>query len=789
MRFRILPILLAACPVATATLRADVPRALDEGAEISLFAGSDLIPHPTGIAFTRDGKLLAIQSNTHFRPEEYEGPASDRIVWLEDSDGDGAADRSRVFFESDLVATMDIATHPDTGAIYVATRNEILRLWDENGDGVADPDRVERRLVFLETEGTYPHNGCSGLTFDDEGNVIFGVGENLGVDYTLIGSDDRKISDGGEGGNIWWCRADGSSLTRFATGFWNPFGICHARGGFLFATDNDPSSRPPSRLHFVIYGGDYGYQYRYGRSGHHPFISWDGELPGTLPMLHGTGEAPCDVIHVDGHLYVASWADRRIERYPLGWNRTHFEAVREVVVRSEGDFRPVGLAVGPDGALYCSDWVRSDYQLHGEGRVWKIEGWKPPARPMPGPEARVALMRAPVEDNTVAEPYWRDPWLAPALIGTLAKDANSILGLHRPDPADPDTDARQRALMMLAWRKSNPEDPTGLAAECLSDPDPTVRLLALKWIADEKLESDRAKVEAIANNPPSPVLFHAAVTALARIDGKPVGDKDIQDQLGARLKRADVSPAVKRAAFRVLADRENFLDVGELRELYRDADEELRIEIMITMLTHPNRDGARAFAREVRQAEDTSHRVKRFAREVASPPASPVVAEVSRPPVDNLAAWWNYLGAIDDTGRSDTAIRDRGRIVFHRHCAACHRVDGFGKQGAPDLSTIHERGQDHLLESILVPGAEVAPQYEPWQLTLKDRSELVGFLLGQKGGKSIFADIAGNEFSVDYRDIVSRRQVAMSLMPPGLVSLMTDEEISDLLFWLGNPRP
>ena len=58
------------------------------------------------------------------------------------------------------------------------------RLWDRNGDGVAD----DRQLIArLETAGNYPHNGLSGFAFDGLGNVYFGLGENLGA-CTLTGS-------------------------------------------------------------------------------------------------------------------------------------------------------------------------------------------------------------------------------------------------------------------------------------------------------------------------------------------------------------------------------------------------------------------------------------------------------------------------------------------------------------------------------------------------------------------------------------------------------------------------
>ena len=66
--------------------------------------------------------------------------------------------------------------------------------------------------------------------------------------------------------------------------------------GRLFAVDNDPDSRPPCRLLHIVEGGDYGYRFRNGRKGLHPFTAWNGELPGTLGMVAGTGEAPSGIV-------------------------------------------------------------------------------------------------------------------------------------------------------------------------------------------------------------------------------------------------------------------------------------------------------------------------------------------------------------------------------------------------------------------------------------------------------------------------------------------------------------
>ncbi len=159
--------------------------------------------------------------------------------------------------------------------------------------------RLPTPFVRLDTPGDYPHNGLSGFAFDFAGNVYFGLGENLGANYRLIGSDGVTLSGGGEGGNIYRCRPDGSKLERVATGFWNPFHMTFDVFGRLFAVDNDPDSRPPCRLLHIVQGGDYGYRFRNGRKGLHPFTAWNGELPGTLGMVAGTGEAPSGVVEYD----------------------------------------------------------------------------------------------------------------------------------------------------------------------------------------------------------------------------------------------------------------------------------------------------------------------------------------------------------------------------------------------------------------------------------------------------------------------------------------------------------
>jgi hypothetical protein len=134
----------------------------------------------------------------------------------------------------------------------------------------------------------------------------------------------------------------------------------------------------------TVEGGDYGFQFRYGRAGRHVFQAWDGQLQGTLPMMTGVGEAPCGFLSYEskglpreylGNLLVASWADHRIERYVVKERGASYAAELKPFVQGGKDFRPVGLAVAPDGSIYVSDWVLSDYNLDfGSAEVLGIVG-------------------------------------------------------------------------------------------------------------------------------------------------------------------------------------------------------------------------------------------------------------------------------------------------------------------------------------------------------------------------------------------------------------------------------
>jgi len=575
----------------------EVPKVNDDSLRVDLFAAEPLIQTPIGMTFDKAGRLLVIESHTHFRPKDWKGPAHDQIVWLKDTDGDGRADAREVIFDQ-TDATMDIATHPD-GSVYLSTRNEILRLPDQDNDGKYD--KVDRQIVWLETEGKYPHNGLGGLAFDAKGDLYFGMGENLGAAYKIEGTDGVSFSDQGEGGNVWHCTAEGKKLKRVATGFWNPFGVCVDPWGNVFATDNDPDSSPPCRLHHIVEGGDYGYQFRYGRSGLHPFISWNGELPGTLPMLAGTGESPCDVIFNappanapfaglgekwQGTLLVASWVDHRIESYKLTPKDGSFASKMTLLAEGGQDFRPVAFATAPDGSLYVSDWVKRDYELHGKGRVWRISAKQAsalvasPLKPYAAnadADLRERILSGPTPSNEEVLQWLKltKPYLVSAVIWRMAREGEQLRAFAAQTLGDAGMDATVLLAARAALQREGVEL-SALAAQViargLAHSDPKMQLLALKWISDERLARFRSLVESrLKDASLTASVYYAALTTLERLESADANEALLVKCLKEDIANPGVSPQRKKLALEILPDRDKHLTAADLVPLMEKA--------------------------------------------------------------------------------------------------------------------------------------------------------------------------------------------------------------------------
>lgn len=776
---------------------------------ISLFAESPDIVTPVGIAVAPDGRLFVQENHTHQRPADYEGPETDRILIFEDTDGDGVSDKRSVFYEGHRFST-DLLFGPD-GHLYFATRWFIGRF-----PGAATLQTAEgdpEILVKCETDGAYPHNGVGGLAIDpaDPDWLAFGFGENLGAEYSFVGSDGARWSGGGEGGSTYRCRTDGSQLIRLSTGHWNPFGMTYDLKGNLFSSDNDPTGTPPNRLLHIIQGGDFGYEYRYGRSGRHPLISWHGDIPGTLGMIGALGEAAGGVVPYDSaHLLTASWTDNRVDIHPVEPEGASFIAGREPFISGPDNFRPVHFSYSADGKyLYFTDWVSLSYPVHGQGRIWRIK-FKDPLDLNPLPRKPKDSMSPSEASRQLGSP---DPYLRTQAIRFLTENPDTLRSLDLKSFINPVA----RAHYAVALKRIDPLGESGIIPELLNDVDEDVRFVGIKWIADEKLSRFRSQLEQQFDRTElTPRGLRSVVAALARLSDAGSGREFSPS--GKLLELAEDTgkpPAIRALALQNVKVDHPGLSVRKLAALSQADDPEIQREAIRALALHPGAAresvlaklaadisiesslradaiaGLAAFAAENSSLLETLSRDK---NETVSTEAERALASAgliqramkAKPAQDDIAAWEELVE--NAPGKSDTSIGRR--LFFHPRmgiCSNCHSMNGRGVDLGPDLSTISDQdGIDRswLIEHIIDPNAEVAPYFRPQTITTRHGTSYMGLVLGIEGDVQSYVGPDGKIISISKSDIEKRDEMPFSLMPPGLLHTMTASEIRDLLAYL-----
>ena len=129
----------------------------------------------------------------------------------------------------------------------------------------------------------------------------------------------------------------------------------------------------------------------------------------------------------------------------------------------------------------------------------------------------------------------------------------------------------------------------------------------------------------------------------------------------------------------------------------------------------------------------------------------------------------------------------RGRELFLgvSQCARCHTCEGMGRAFGPDLSGISRKySRPQVLEQILYPSQVVAPEFKTVLLTLRDDTELTGFVLKRSPTELLFRDEKVAERIVKLSEVKETRDSALSSMPEGLLAPLTALEVADLLEFL-----
>lgn len=491
--FILLTLQLSSCKSDTLNKNATSVQVLDDRLSLSLAVEDPTIVTPIGIAIDRYDRIYVLESHTHLPPKDYKGPKGDLIKIFEDTNGDGQLDKMTVFDEG-IKEGMNLAFSPE-GHLYMVSSKEVWAYHDLNGDG--NYEEKTKIMGLVKPQSVYAHSALLSIAFSDDGYMYIGRGNMGGEHWILEGSDGGQASGYGDGGNILRSKWDGSQVEIYSTGYWNPFDLKFDTYGRLLVADNDPDSRGPNRLVHAVYKSDFGYQSIFGSSGIHPYLSWNGELPGTLPIAAALGEAPSGLINANltnlpedfqNQMLCTIWEESSIVGVNLEKNGLSVRGDTKVLIKGGDDFRPVAFAVNSKGEIYFTDWVIRYYPNHGRGKIWKLSSKNPKL-----------TKRYKSPKNKTWEEYLIDLNSAPiaALTSTLkSKDAferhAGIIALSekteeiRKFASHSDTDLRMASL--LAAKASGDRKLEPLAKIFLTDPNLQIRKMALIWIGSSQLD-------------------------------------------------------------------------------------------------------------------------------------------------------------------------------------------------------------------------------------------------------------------------------------------------------------
>ncbi|MCA9190658.1 MAG: HEAT repeat domain-containing protein [Planctomycetales bacterium] len=345
---------------------------VDPRFEVNLFAGEEQFPDiaaPIQMRWDSRGRLWVSCSTTY--PHVYPGnEPNDKLVILEDVDGDGRADKSTVFADN---LHIPLSFELGDGGVYVSEAPQIAFLQDTDGD-----DRADVRIPLLSGFGTEDsHHALHDFTWTPDGDLLFR--ESI-FHHSQVETPYGPIRQQNSG----WFRFSPRSQRLISFGSYhstNPWGVTFDDWGQHMASHPvyaaafhslDPRypEQHPAPKDLQAYSGVCGHEFV-------DFATFPEELQG-------------------GFIKVRYKPTNRVEMHR--WKQVEFgfeeEYIGDLLFSTNLSFIPVDLKFGPRGALYVCDWYNPvkghmQYSLRDErrdrhsGRIWRITAKDMPVQEPP----------------------------------------------------------------------------------------------------------------------------------------------------------------------------------------------------------------------------------------------------------------------------------------------------------------------------------------------------------------------------------------------------------------------
>lgn len=518
----------------TAVAALDTP----DDVEATLVAAEPTLLSPSTIDVDYLGRIWVVEVVNYRRfanRNRKDRKEGDRILVLQDTDGDGKVDLSHTFYQGrDIDSAHGICVLGNR--IIVSALDKVHCFYDDDGD--LKPDR--REVMFSGIKGAQHDHGIHSFTFGPDGRLYFNFG-NAGEELhdadgqivtDIAGHEIRANRQPYQQGMAFRCDLGGSHVETLGWNFRNNWELVVDSFGTIWQSDNDDDGNRATRINFVMEYGNYGYKdeltgagwrdYRTGMEATIPEQHWHLNDPGVVPNILITGAgAPCGI-----EVYEASLLPKRfhnqllhcdagvnvVRSYAVKDNGAGYSAAINPILTGERDrwFRPCDVSIAADGSLIIADWYDPGVGGHRQGdvdrgRLFRIA---PPNTPWTHPDFDFSTIDGAMNGLLSINRDARfQGWQALAAAGSEAERALLAVYDEHPDPR-----MRARALWLLARLQGRTEHYISLAAE---DDNPNLRIVAVRLARQHQIELAETIRRLSADK--SPAVRRACIIALCNL--------------------------------------------------------------------------------------------------------------------------------------------------------------------------------------------------------------------------------------------------------------------------------